>query len=157
MDNLRGYLMGILAAALVCALVLRFSDSKSLVGVSIKMVAGFLMLTAVLGPWLELETDGLFTWTDELSTDGSAFVSEGEKMAEDFYRDSIKQQLEAYILDEAKAYQCELSVEVILSDEVLATPRQIRLSGDIAPYARQALTNSLAEKLGLSREDLIWT
>lgn len=157
MEDLRQYLIGVIAAALLCGLVSTLIEPKSTVGVAIRLASGLLMLLAVLRPWVNLQPDGLFRWADSFAADGSGYVAEGEMLAKDFYQDSIKRQLEAYILDEAKAFNCNLTVEILLSDEVPATPQQIRLSGDISPYARQALTTSLTEKLGLSREDLIWT
>ena len=157
MDDLREYLIGVIAAALLCAFVSTVIDGKSTVGVAAKLLSGVIMLLTVLSPWVDFKPDGLFRWADDLGVDGSGFVSQGENLANTYYRDSIKQRLESYILDEAKAFNCALTVEIILSDLVPATPEQIRLSGDVSPYARQVLTNELTESLGLSREDLIWT
>ena len=75
----------------------------------------------------------------------------------DLYRDSIKQALEAYILDEVRRLECQLTVEVILSEEELPIPQQVRLTGDISPYNRQKLSNFLSEQLGVAREEQIWT
>ena len=151
MEGIREYLIGVIAAALLCAVASLLIEPKGTVGVAVKLVSGFLLLLAVLRPWVDLPTQGLFHWADDF------YAEEGKVIANAFYKDSIKQQLTAYILDEARAFNCNVTAEIILSDEVPATPRQIRLSGEVSPYARQALTNLLTEKLGLSREDLIWT
>ena len=60
-------------------------------------------------------------------------------------------------LDEAKALDCDLSVEVILSDDDIPVPKQVRLAGEISPYARQTLTNFMVQQLGIEREEMIWT
>ncbi|MBE6958535.1 MAG: hypothetical protein E7447_05230 [Ruminococcaceae bacterium] len=157
MESIREYLIGVIAAALLCGLVSQLIEPKGTVGIAVKLVAGFLMLLAVLRPWVELRPEGLFRLAEDFAADGSSYVTQGQQLANDFYRDGIRKRLTAYIVDEAKTYGCDLSVEVFLTDDDIPKPHQICLSGDISPYARQALTNSLIEKLGLTREDLIWT
>lgn len=156
MQAIREYLIGVVAAALLCALVSMLVEPKGTVGVAVKLVSGFLMLLAVLQPLVKIQPEGLFRWTDAFVSDGTTLVNEGKETAKEYYTDSIKQQLTTYILDEAREYNCALSVDIQLSDEDVPVPRQIRLSGDVSPYARQVLTNLLAERLGLNREDLIW-
>lgn len=157
MDSIREYLIGVVAAAMLCGIITALMDKKGMMGVAVKLVAGLLMLLAVIRPWTSISMDGLLGWTDDITADGMDFVTSGEKMAEDTYRASIKQQTEAYILDEAKALDCALTVEVILSEDEMPVPKQVRLTGDISPYARQTLSALLTERLGIEREDQIWT
>lgn len=157
MDGIREYLIGVVAAALLCGIITTLIGTKGTVGVAIKLLSGLLMLLAVIRPWTSITFDGLFGWVDDISEDGTGFVTSGELMANDAYRVSIKQQTEAYILDEAKALDCALSVEVILSEDDIPVPKQVRLAGEISPYARQVLTNMITERLGIKQEDMIWT
>lgn len=157
MDSLREYLIGVIAAALLCGIVISLTESKGTVGFSLKLVAGLLLLLAVVRPWVSISFDGLFGWTDQMMANGNEHVAAGQMMAEDVYRASIKQQTQAYILDEARSLGCELSVEVSLSEETVPVPEQVVLSGNVSPYAKQALTNLLTAQLGIDREDLLWT
>lgn len=157
MDSIREYLIGVVAAAMLCGIITTLTEEKGTVGLAVKLMAGLLMLLAVIRPWTSISLDGLFGWADDITTDGTDFVTSGERMAEDSYRTSIKQQTEAYILDEAKALGCSLSVEVILSEDDMPVPEQVRLSGEVSPYARQTLAALLTERLGIEREDQIWT
>lgn len=157
MDGIREYLIGVVAAALLCGIVTTLINSKSAMGVTVKLIAGLLMVLAVIRPWTVISFDGLFGWTEDITADGMGLVSSGEKMAVDAYRASIKQQVESYILDEAKALDCLLAVEVILSDDDIPVPKSVKLSGEISPYARQVITTLLTERLGIEREDQIWT
>lgn len=157
MDAIREYLIGVVAAALLCGIISTLVGTKGTVGVAMKLVSGLLMLLAVVRPWTSITFDDLFGWADDIRADGSAIVFSGESMADETYRASIKQQLKAYIVDEAKALGCELTVEVILSDDDIPVPKQVRLAGEISPYARQTLTNLMVQQLGIDREDLIWT
>lgn len=157
MQDIHEYLIGVVAAALLCGAATTLVGSKNTMGVVVKLMAGLLMLLAVIRPWVQVSLNGISGWNSDLTAEGMGIVSSGEKMAEEAYRASIKQQLEAYILDEAKALDCALTVEVILSDEQIPVPIRATLSGDISPYARQTITTLLTEKLGIQREDQIWT
>ena len=157
MDGIREYLIGVVAAALLFGMINTLIGTKGTVGVAIKLVSGLLMLLAVIRPWTSITFDGLFGWAEDITADGSGFVTSGKIMADEAYRASIKQQTEAYILDEAKALECDLTVEVMLSDDDIPVPKQVRLTGEISPYARQTLTNMLLQRLGIGREDIVWT
>lgn len=156
MDGIREYLIGVVASALLCSIITTLIGTKGTVGVAVKLVSGLLMLLAVIRPWTSITFDGLFDWAEDITADGTGFVTSGEIMADEAYRASIKRQTEAYIVDEAKALECDLSVEVILSTDDIPVPKQIRVTGDVSPYARQTLTNLMIERLGIGREDLIW-
>lgn len=157
MEGIREYLIGVVAAALLCGVVTALLGQKSMVGVVIKFLAGLLMVLAVIRPWVSISLDKLFDFTGSMTADGQEIVSEGEKMAEDAYRASIKEKLESYILDEAKVLGCSLLVEVELAQESPAVPCKVTLSGDISPYARQSITTMLTNELGIEQEDQIWT
>jgi len=157
MDGIREYLIGVVAAALLCGIITTLIGTKGTVGVAVKLLSGLLMLLAVIRPWTSITFDGLFSWAEDITADGTGFVASGKIMADDAFRASIKQQAGAYILDEAKTLDCQLAVEVILSDEDIPVPKQVRLSGEISPYARQALMKFITERLGIGQEDIIWT
>ncbi len=157
MDRIREYLIGVIAAALLCGIVSALTDPKGSVGHALKLTSGLLMLLAVVHPWIHISLDSLYKWPDSIVADGQDFMQSGQTMAEDAYRDSIKQQTQAYILDEARTLGCELAVEVRLSDESVPVPEQVFLSGNASPYAKQVLTNLLTQQLGIEREDLLWT
>ena len=157
MDGIREYLIGIVAAALVCGAVTTLVSNKTAIGLSVKFIAGLLMALVVVRPWVSISFDELFGWSEDIGVDGMDYAHSGEIMANEAYRTSIKQQMETYILDEAKALDCALTVEVILSDDDIPVPNTVTLSGDISPYARQVITTLLTERLGIKQEDQIWT
>lgn len=156
MDGLREYLIGVIAAALLCGITTSLTGTKGTVGTAIKLLSALLMLLAVVRPWADISFSGLFGWTDHITADGQSLVASGEAVAAQAYRTSIIQQTQAYILDEAKALNCDLAVEVILSDEEIPVPAQVRIWGDVSPYARQTLTNLMTERLGIKREEQLW-
>ncbi len=156
MEAIREYLIGVVAAALLCGVITTLVESKGMLGPAVKFLASLLLLLAVIRPWATISLDTLFDFTGNVTADGQDIVSSGEKMAEEAYRAGIKTRMEAYILDEAKALDCNLTVEVELSQENLCTPRRVTLRGSISPYAKQAMATMLTEELGIKREDQIW-
>ena len=157
MDGIGEYLIGVIAAALVCSVVTNILDIKGTVGLCVKMLAGILMLLAVIRPRVTLSPEKLLSWSEDIQINGSDLAASGEAMADKAYRQSIIQQTQAYIVDEARTYDCELSVEVILSDDEISVPERVHLTGEISPYAKQALSTIITERLGIKREDQIWT
>ena len=157
MDRIREYLIGVIVAALLCGIVSVLTDPKGSVGHALKLICGLLMLLAVVRPWLNISLNSLYQWPDSIIADGNDWMVSGHTMAEDAYRASIKQQTQAYILDEARTLGCDLTAEVRLSDEDIPVPTQVILSGSVSPYAKEALTNLLTQQLGIEREDLLWT
>lgn len=157
MDSLREYLIGVIAAALLCGIVTALIEPKGGLGLAVKLIAGLLLILSVVRPWVSISMDNLIGWTDQLMADGGDYVQSGKIMADEVYRSGIKEQMEAYIVDEAKTFGCDLTVEVILSDGEVPVPEQVRLRGDVSPYAKQSLARFLSEQLGIKQEDQLWT
>ena len=157
MDFLREYLIGVIAAALLCGVVTSVIEPKGTIGLAIKLIAGLLLLLTVVRPWINISMDGLIGWTDQLMADGSDHVQSGKIMADEIYRAGIKEQMETYIVDEAKTFGCDLTVEIILSDGEVPVPKQVRMRGDVSPYAKQSLARFLSERLGIKQEDQLWS
>lgn len=157
MEHICEYLLNVIVAAILCGIAMTLLDKKGLSCRAAKLLAGLLMIIVVLTPTVKLSANDLLDWTNELSMDGTDAAAVGENMAAKAYREGIITQVKAYILDEAQALGCDLQVEITLSNDAIAKPEQIRLSGNISPYARQILSNKLTQELGIDREDQIWT
>lgn len=156
MEAVREYLIGVIAAAVLCGVVTQIMNDKGMVGTAIKWVSSILMLLAVIRPLVNISVENILGWTDSITANGSDYVQEGQLMAEDSYRQGIIERTRTYIEDEAKALQCDLVVDVVLSDDA-PIPKQVRLTGEVSPYARQVLSNILSERLGIKQEDQLWT
>ena len=157
MDGIREYVVGVVAAALLCGAVTALAGKKGVVGVAVKLLAGLLMVMAVIAPVSSISFGHWFGWAEDIHTNGDQIVADGEKMAMDTLRESITSQLEAYILDEARSLGCQLEVEVILSTDDLPVPKRVVLSGSVSPYAKQVISQLLTEDLEIAQEEQIWT
>lgn len=156
MDDIREYLIGVVAAAVLCGVVTDLVSQKGTLAIAIRFMTGLLMVLAVIRPWVSIRFDGLSDWSELITGDGKNAAASGEWMAQNAYYESIKQRLEAYILDEAKVLGCELKVDVTLSANTPPVPVKAQLEGAVSPYARQKLTRILEEQLGIKQEDQIW-
>ena len=85
--------------------------------------------------------------------DAQTAAVEGENLAQKEYSAIIKAETEAYILDKARSYGQELTVEVTLSNEDPPVPEGVCIQGSISPYAKSMLKKCLKEDLMIREED----
>lgn len=157
MEDIRLYLIGVVVAGLMCSIISLIVGKKGMIGTVITLLCGLMMALAVLGPWTTIKVDELFDWAQDISIDANGVVDDGENMALEAYRQGIIIRTESYILEKAKALDCDLQVEVFLSADATSVPEQVRISGSISPYAKQVISTMLTDDLGIDREAQIWT
>lgn len=156
-DGVKGYLLGIFAAALICVLCTRLIKDKGAAGASAKMIAGLFLVFTVIRPIADLPGTDLVLWTEDFSKEASLIAAEGEARTKEAVAAVIKSRTQAYILDKAQALELQLQVEVVLSQDDLPVPERVHLSGKASPYARARLQQILEQDLGISKENQIWT
>lgn len=155
-EGIKGYLLGIFAAALVCALVNRLVKDKGAAGASLKMITGLFMVFTVINPLAKLSWTNIGLWTGDFSGNAAMIAAEGERSTREALAAVIKTRSEAYILDKALALELQLQVEVVLSEDDIPVPETVRLSGRASPYARARLQQFIEEDLGIDKEHQIW-
>ena len=156
MGGIRGYLLSIVAAAALCGILKNFAEEKSAAGGMLKLAAGVFLSFVLVRPLAQFRLSDLPVISYEYTKDAGSAVSEGEEMAAQALRESIKLRTEAYILDKAQSLQTSITAEVTLSDDALPVPVQVRLTGTVSPYAKVRLVALLEEELGIPKEDQIW-
>lgn len=157
MDGIRQYILSVVAAAVLCAVIRTMASGKGTAASLIRLVSGIFLAFVVMAPVAHLELEALPTVLMLDSQEAAEAAALGENIARDAAGDIIKQQTEAYILDKAEALGLELTVEVTLSGGELPTPAAVRIRGSASPYARAALQAMLEEELGISKENQLWT
>lgn len=156
MENIKTYLLGVVAAAVICGIVTRLMGEKGTQGAMAKLIAGLFLAFTVIRPVANISLDGLSDFTAVYSDAGEQAAAAGEILTKDALTTIIKAQTEAYILDKAAALQVDLEVEVTLSDEDIPTPAAVRLSGKVSPYAKARLQSIITEDLGIGKERQTW-
>ena len=157
MDAVRAYLLRVTVVALVCGIITGFAAKRVSLAPIVKFLCSLLMAVVLLTPMASIRLDTFGTFWDEISFRGEDAVFAGYESAQDACGEIIKEKVAAYILDKAKSYGAELSVEVILDESAPPVPCALRLSGRISPYGKSTLKNVIEKELGIKAEDQLWT
>ena len=155
MQEVRGYLLSILAVAIICGFINRFVRDRAN-GAVVRMASGIIMLLTIIQPLLDVD---IVNWRG-IYFDMEERISEvqkiGELEREKAVAEIIKEKTAAYILEQAQSFHANISVDVILSDDSMPVPEYVRISGKVAPYAKQQLINIIEQELGVARENQLW-
>ncbi|MBQ3503321.1 MAG: stage III sporulation protein AF [Oscillospiraceae bacterium] len=154
MRNLAEYVVSIAAAALVCGIVGNLMP-KGTAKEILKLVGGLFLMFTVIRPIANIQIPDLAMGEESYREEAALAVSEGESMIYASIAGSIKQELEAYILDKARSLGTELEVQVLLEDRGYI-PISLYLEGNASPHARNALIQFLTEELGIQEEKIQW-
>lgn len=154
--EVRQYLLGIVAMALICAIVRVFFPEKGTIGTVIKMLLGLAMLFAVISPLTSISLNGYYDWKDDITIDAQTIVAEAENSAKEQIRQRIIEQSQSYILAKAEALDAQVEIKVEVTDEAVAVPCTVTIIGAVSPYAKQAISRMLTDDLGIDREAQIW-
>lgn len=156
MENIKTYLLSVVAAAVICGIVTGFMGKKGTQGAMVKLIAGLFLTFTVLSPVTKIDLKGMADFAEQYSAGGAQAAAMGEQMTKDALRSSIKARTEAYILDKAAGLELNLEVEVTLSEDDIPLPASVRLSGKTSPYAKLRLQSLITQELGIEKEKQIW-
>ncbi len=157
MDGLSEYLLGVCAAALICAVVTGLLGKKGSMGTGIKFVCGCFMLLTVLSPLTGLQLRGVNYMFTDVSAEADTLRESGENSARNQLTAIITEQTQAYILDKAEDLGASITVQVQCSVDELPVPSSVQISGTVSPYAKKRLTDIITEDLGIRKEELTWS
>ena len=155
MDQIREYLISITATALICSAAVKLIN-KGMIGAVVKLIAGIIMVLAVVAPWLSIRLDSLQDFASDIRVEAGDVAAEGENSARQAMAAIITGEVRTYILEKAESLGVELTVEVELREDDLPVPDAVRLQGQVSPYAKSVLTEYIAVNLGIAAEDQIW-
>lgn len=156
MEDIKEYLLSIVAAAVICGIVTRFTGEKGTQGAMVKLIAGLFLTFTVIAPVAKIDLSGLTDFAELYSDTGAQAAALGEQMSRDALRSSIKARTEAYILDKAAELELNLEVEVTLSEDDIPLPAAVRLSGKSSHYAKLRLQSMITQELGIEKEKQVW-
>lgn len=157
MNGVGAYILSVICAASICAIVMHFFETKGAIHGAVKLAAGLFLAFTVINPVVCWTGGGLLDVEGVFSSDASSAVEEGISMTKQSLSQIIKDRCEAYILDKAADMDLSLLVEVGLTDEDIPAPNSVKISGNISPYKKMKLQSILVNDLGIDKEDQIWT
>ncbi len=149
------YLIGVTAAAMLCALVKKLGSGK-LTGAVTQAVCGIFMALAVVAPWRKIDLRLPADWIGDFQNYGEVLATDGENHSREVMEGIITDRVRTYIMDKAASLDLALDVEVVLSDDELPVPVSVKLKGAASPYSRETLSDFIRDHLDIAREEQIW-
>ncbi|MCD7859031.1 MAG: stage III sporulation protein AF [Firmicutes bacterium] len=156
METLRALLYSLVAASLICAVLAQLVPKGGAGGALLAFVMGVFLLLTVLRPIAQLLPEAISFDLSEYSALADEAAQEGASAAREALREGIISRTQEYILDKAKAYGANLTVEVKLDDAAVPTPCAVTISGEISPYAKASMQDWIASSLGIEKEAQEW-
>lgn len=156
MEDIRSYLLRIVAAALICGLSVSIIGKEGTAASLVKFISGIFLVLTIASPLVTLSTDHWVEFWSDFSLEGKDAAQEGKDSALCAQRDIIKPKLEAYILDKAASLNMDITAELTLNTSDLPTPQSVRLTGTFSPYTKVQLSTFIEEKLGIPKEEQQW-
>lgn len=156
MTWLRQYLLCVTSAAIICSLIKTVIASEGAPSTLIKTIAGLFLTISVLAPWKQFDLGYIMNFSQEFSDEANTAAAVGVSLAHEETREIIKEQAEAYILNQAALLGLTLQVNVSLSQSELSVPDSVQLIGNASPYAKEKLSQIISQDLGIPKEQQIW-
>ncbi len=154
MTAIRDYILTIVSAAMLCALLKSISAGKKGIERILSLVAGIFLLATGLRPLGILKLTQWENPVEGYRSRAESMVAEAQQDVQDQLKSQIQEQTQAYILDKANTLGMSLEVQVELDSDFI--PWQVTLKGPVSPYARQQLKEVLKNELGIPEERQVW-
>lgn len=148
------YVLAVIAASLITAVISSFFDGKGGISAIVKLVSGLFLTFVIISPLTKLDFSPVNDYLDKITLDGVEAAAVGENLAREAEADIIISQVRSYIMDKADSLGAQLDVEVVLDQDNI--PVSVRLEGSISPYAKAQVAEMITEDLGISKEHQRW-
>lgn len=150
---MRGFLLSIVCGALMCAVlqkIPKFSGFRNLISYLCAIFLTVCFLKPIVS--IKIPSNNMQALWDE----GSVFQAQGEEIATKSLKAIITERLEAYILEKAKTYGAEITVDIELSQGDMPQPIGVTINGQLSPYARAQLKELIHDELSIPPEAQTW-
>lgn len=156
MESLRQYILSVSAAGIIVAVMQSMLGKNGKSAAISKMLTGIFLMLVLIQPITKISIADFTDWAEDFTMDASIATLEGSKISAAALSESIKQRTETYILTKARQMHADIQVEVTVSTDALPIPVGVRIIGNVSPYVRTKLQQTLAEDLGIAKENQVW-
>ena len=155
-EALRGYLLAVVAAAMLTALVLALVPDGPVRRVC-RLACGLVLILVTLSPLGTLDVTALSRALSRLSIEADAAQSGVEVRSRAIIAELIKQKTEAYILDKAAGLGLNLTADVTVDDTgAYPYPAAVAVTGSVDAASRRALSADIEQNLAIPEEKQEW-
>ena len=156
MDAIRQYLLSVIAAAIICSVIISFTDKKSGSGTMIRMLCGLFLSVTMIYPLVDVKLDDISSYFYSIEVASDDVVTDGKIAANEAVSSIIKEQTEAYILDKASSLGLSLTVSVCVEGDDIPLPVSVTLQGNASAYLKQKLCAFIQDDLAIPKEQQKW-
>lgn len=154
MAQLETYILRLLIGSILCATILRLVQEKQY-QTMLRTLCGIFLTLLLLDPLGEIRWSPDWSILKNAAYQGETYSAYGTQIAQRSQIQRISEALESYVLDKAAGTDANLAVEVTVGETLL--PEYIILRGEVAPDARQQLSEMIERELGIAKENQLWT
>ena len=158
MESVKSYILRVIAAAMFSAVILSLIGKSSGFHKLLKLMCGVLMTLVLVSPLIKAKISLPVRYMEVLSDEADAIAANAQMDAQRQLCDIIKERTEAYIVEKARQLNSEITASVALEmDKDYPVPKSVHLEGNISPYARKRLSQTIQDDLGIASEDQTWS
>lgn len=153
MSGVRGWLLAMISAAILCALADCLMPSGPVKRVG-KLVCALVLLCAILTPAVQLDLEGSRDWLESWFNDLELREAELEEQVSGDMKVVIEQKCAAYIVDKAAEMGviCTAKVSCRAGEEGLPLPDRAEVTGCFTDTEQSMLTQLICTDLGVPEE-----
>ncbi len=160
MEILRGWIIGICAGALICAIAQTISP-KNGSGNAVRLACGFMTVALLIGPLKNFDFEEYALHLSAIRAEGGEYASQAISGVDEQLKTVIEQRCEAYILDKA----AELGIENAAADVSAKItdggkypyPYSVELGGEAGREQRERLSSFIEGELGVPDGRQYWS
>ncbi len=156
MESIRTYLLSVICAAVISAIIVNLVGNNSTYSAMIKLLTGLFLSITVISPLLKIEMNHFSSYFSEVQIDASNAIHDGTMTANDALSEIIKENTEAYILDKAASMGVTLDVAVSLTGDSAPKPQSVIIDGAVSPAVKIRLQEMIENDLDIPREKQLW-
>lgn len=156
MDSIRQYILGIVAASVLCSIIIRLVNAKTANATLIKTICSIALTICIISPLVGFDLLDTVKYDINDYLDGETYATDSFSTTQKQIQTVIKERTQAYVLEKAKSYDCDLHIDITISKEAPYKPISAHASGQISPAVKQKLQQIMEADLGIPRERQLW-
>lgn len=156
MGGFKQYLLSLISAAIICALLNKFPFKAESAKMVIRLMSTVFLLITAFSPFIELGSIDWFEYPEHIRDEADVIIADVQASVADETKKYISDRIRAYIVDRAATYGATVDVQVNVADQGTMHPDAVVITGNISPYGKNALKNMIITELGIPEEKQIW-
>ena len=158
MEAVKSYILSVIASAIFVSTILALIGKNSGFHKILRFMCGLFMTLVLILPLVRNRIVIPSYYLDDVSKEAERITADAQADVQKQISSIIIEQTEAYILEKASALNADITVSVKLAfDAQYPTPESVHIEGNISPYARRLLSQTIQDDLGIASEDQVWS